>query len=271
MLIVALVLGVGPLRGPGAPDRAAAQALRDVAKIAEAAELSSTGAGEFRYTKSESAYLSSMDSASGQIISVLVPRVRQIWIAPDGSGRLSEVASEPIFLGEQDRQKWEAAGRPSLGVQNASRDFGPGGLYYVDLDSLPTDPEALAAVIRRQAEDTDVPTHVEMFVVVGDLLRETVAHPKLRAALYRVAADLPGIEYVGETTDRAGRVGIGVAMTSDYSGSKQRHMLIFDPTTSDLLGEEYLLLERVDSVDVEPPAVTGWAAYLESGLVANLP
>lgn len=271
VLIVALVLGLGPLRGPGAPDPAAAQALREVAAVAETGGLSSMEAGQFRYTKSESAYLSTHVVESGQAFSVLVPAVREIWIAADGSGRISEVVNEPVFLGDQDRQKWEAAGRPPLGGQGGSTDFGLGGLHYVDLDSLPTDPDALATVIRQRAEDTDVPTHVEMLVIVGDLLRETVAHAELRAALYRVAADLPGIEYVGETTDRAGRVGIGVAMTSGYSGAEERHMLIFDPITSDLLGEEYLLLERVDYLDAEPPAVTGWAAYLESGLVANLP
>jgi len=74
-----------------------------------------------------------------------------------------------------------------------------------------------------------------------------------------------------EVTDRAGRPGIAVAVTTDYWGAKQRFTLIFDPTTSALLSEERVLLERADWTDAKPPAVIGYTTYLESGVVTRLP
>lgn len=171
-------------------------------------------------------------------------------------------------MGERDRARWEAAGRPDLGGgETTDETFGPGGLHYEDLASLPTDPDELSQVIRARAEQTDVPVEAEMLVIVGDLLRETAAPPDLRGALYRVAARIPGVELVGEVTDPAGRRGVAVAVTSDYSGARTRKELIFDPETSDLLAEQEVLLERVQWLDADPPAVIGYAVYLESGTV----
>jgi len=45
----------------------------------------------------------------------------------------------------------------------------------------------------------------ETFAIIGDLLRETHAPPALRAALYEVAANLSGVEYIGEVKDAVGR------------------------------------------------------------------
>jgi hypothetical protein len=75
-----------------------------------------------------------------------------------------------------------------------------------------------------------------MFVLVGDDLRETSASPAERAALYEVAARIPGVELVGSVTDPAGRTGVAVAMTD--TTNHMRQTLIFDPQTAQLLAEE---------------------------------
>ena len=75
-----------------------------------------------------------------------------------------------------------------------------------------------------------------MFVLVGDDLRETATLPAVRAALYEVAARIPGVELIGNVTDRAGRAGVAVAMTD--TKSRTRQVLILDPKTSQLLAEE---------------------------------
>ena len=77
------------------------------------------------------------------------------------------------------------------------------------------------------------------FVMVGDLLRERAAPPALRAALYKVAAGIKGVELVGSVTDRAGRRGVAVAITSTYTGARVRDVLVFDPVTSALLAEAW--------------------------------
>lgn len=224
----------------------------------------------YRYTKTDSMYLHMLVPRSGELIAALVPKTRATWIAPDGSGRIRETAGEVVFLSERSRSAWQAAGSPALGLA-INEDFGPQGLSFEDLSRLPTDPSALATVIRERAQRADPPLDDEMFVVVGDLLRQQSAPPQVRAALYKVAAGIPGVELVGQVRDRAGRQGVAVAMTSTYSGLKQRHVLIFDPRTSALLAEETVLLEAVSWIDAKPPLVIGYATYLESGIVESLP
>jgi hypothetical protein len=251
---------------------AAARVLLALSEVAAAQPVEQTAAQSgYRYTKSEGAYLSTMAGPNTPPFSVLVPKTRELWIAPDGSGRLRETPGEPIFLGERDRARWQAAGRPQV-VFTRSRDFTPGELHYEDLATLPTDPQALAAVIRQRATiPSGPPVDVEMFILVGALLRETAAPPALRAALYQVAAQIPGVELVGTVTDRAGRTGVAVAKTTSHFGSKQRLVLIFDPATSALLGEERVLLEPVDWLDAKPPVVISYTTYLESRIVLALP
>ena len=94
--------------------------------------------------------------------------------------------------------------------------------------------------------------------IATNLLRETDASPALRAAIYKVAATIPGVEVLGPARDHSGRLGIGLA----YNTAGARSELIFDPRTSALLGE----------LDTDPAgALVGWAVYLRSRIVNGLP
>ena len=248
----------------------AAALLNDLASIAAAQPAASARAAGYRYTKVESTYLNMTVVNGGDVIAVLGPKTREMWIGPDGAGRIRETAGEATFLNERGRAAWLAMGSPQLN-RAINEDFGPGGLSYEDLARLPTDPVALAAVIRERAGRTQVPINDEMFVVIGDLLRQQEAPPAVRAALYKVAAGIPGVELIGDARDRSGRPGVAVAKTSSYRGLRLRNVLIFDPRTSALLGEEEVLLERATWVDAPPPVVVGYAVYLDSRIVESLP
>lgn len=274
------VLGLAGALIPGAllPDErlgaseAAARELTRAAAVAERQTAVVLAPGSYAYTKSQSRDVLElvMNAAGGQrSFSALIPRTREVWIGADGSGRLRETSGHPIFPGPGDRAAWEAAGSPALNERTSDRRFGPGGLHLPDLAGLPTDPDDLYERVREQADEADVPTNVEMLVVVGDLLRETAAPPALRAALYRVAARIEGIELIGRVTDRAGRAGIAVGITSDYTGTRERKILIFDPKTSTLLSERTVLLEHVNWLDADPPVVSGDTLYLASGVVGS--
>ncbi|MDA8217843.1 MAG: CU044_5270 family protein [Dehalococcoidales bacterium] len=275
VVVLALLVTVGgPLGNQGQPSASAAPLLTGLAEVAAGQPAPAAGAENgYRYLKSEEMYLACTAGAGPEPASMLCatdPKGREIWIAPDGSGRIREAAGERTFLSEGDRSAWAAAGLPTS-ASTTSQDFGPGELMYEDFAGLPTDPSALAAVIRQRAEQADPPVDVEMFVVVGDLLRQPGVPPEVRSALYKVAASIPGVELVGDMVDRAGRQGVAVAKTTDYWGAKERLVLIFDPATSALLGEEQVLLERADWTDATPPVVIGYATYLESSLVESLP
>jgi hypothetical protein len=270
------------------PDPAAAAALNHAADVAAAQpEVSRDG---YRHTTSEGAYLSGVgggpDLPNG--VWALVPVTREIWIKSDGSGRIVEARGEPIWFGPADRAAWQAQGSPDLrGTPFSDTRFGPtppgvdpwvpqpwpGSLYYQNVDALPTDLGTLRHMIdERAAANGGGATDYERFTIVGDLLRETVAAPKVRAALYRVAASLNGVELVGSMTDRAGRTGTAVSMTTDQSSrGLERRVLIFDPQTSSLLAEEDVLLHKVDWLDAEPPLIIGYNTYLVSEIVPTIP
>jgi hypothetical protein len=263
---------------------AAAEVLHAAARVAEGQPQTPMPADGYRYRRSKDAYRSYYDACSfpggpGECpapppndweFSVLVPHTREIWVAPDGSGRLLVTTGERRFLGPRDEATWEAAGRPQLDRPGTSDEtFGPDGLSFTDFSEYSTDPDELYDQIRSKAEGYGPSTDAEMLVLVGDLLREPVAPPDLRAALFRVAARIPGVELVGEVTDPAGRKGTAVARTSDDAGFLERNELVFDPETSELLAEREVLLERVDWIDAEPGTVIGYAVYLNSGVVGS--
>lgn len=284
-LVAILASSVVPFGG--GPDLAAAAALNRVADIA-ASQPAGPGVG-YRHTKSEGAHLSGIgggpDHPNG--IWALVPVTREIWAKADGSGRLVESRAEPIWFGPADKAAWVAAGSEDLrgdafsdtrfgptppGIEPGTPQAWPGSIYYENVDALPTDIDALRRVIDARAAAAEGSTDYERFTIVGDLLRETVAAPELRAALYRVAAGLNGVELVGSMTDRAGRIGIAVSMTNDQSSrGLERRTLIFDPETSMLLGEEDVLLHKVDWLEAEPPLVIGYTTYLVSDIVPAIP
>jgi hypothetical protein len=283
-LVAILATGLLPL-GRGA-DPAAAAALNRAAD--NAAAQPAAGAG-YRHTKSEGANLSGVggwpDHPNG--IWALVPVTREIWARSDGSGRVIETRGEPIWFGPADKAAWVAVGSPDLrGTPSSDTTFSltpsglapgtpqawPGSLYYENVDALPTDVAALRHVIDERAAAGGGATDYERFTIVGDLLRETVAAPQVRAALYRVAAGLGDVELIGSMTDRAGRTGTAVSMTNGQSSrGLERRVLIFDPRTSALLAEEDVLLHKVDWLDAEPPLLIGYDTYLVSDVVPAIP
>ncbi|WP_327419947.1 hypothetical protein OG612_41265 [Streptomyces sp. NBC_01527] len=61
--------------------------------------------------------------------------------------------------------------------------------------------------------------------------------PGVRAAAYRVMADLPGVRVVGRVTDPLGRKGVGVEFPDTYRTplGSTRQRLVVDPSTGAML------------------------------------
>lgn len=231
--------------------------------------------GQYIYTKSVNAYLTT-DLTTDQLgrttseFSVLIPRTRESWLGPDGTGWLHETSGKPAFLSERDRRRWVAAGRPDLGsgrvTDMALRNEDAPNLPMESLD-LPTDPEVLFARLEKQARGHSSGTYVQMFDLVGSNLRETYTTPAQRAALYEVAARLPGVELIGNVKDAVGRTGVGVAM-NDQS-HRERNALIFDPVNYALVGEQAISLPG-NWYGYPAGTVIGHGAYLEQAVVDAL-
>jgi hypothetical protein len=252
-ILLALVVPLMLPEGPGGASPAAADALHRVAlRAAQLPAEPSPGPGEYLYAES-SASATNLYVTGSDVPNFFFETTtkRSTWISPDGSGRIIEVSTID-FPSEDDRSAWREAGAPRLQEDFSSDEmFGRGELGYVETSELPSDPTELRSWIELRTGDDAWRT----FSMVGDLLRYRTAPPAVRAALYLVAADLDGVELVGEATDALGRSGVAVA----YTHAGLRHELIFDPGTAELLGEEDVLLEDSE-VDVEsggPGAIYG--------------
>lgn len=257
--VVAIVASVVlPSGETGGASPAAAAVLRHAAQIAAGRQAAAPpGPGQFVYTKSEGLVENTTVPAGGRAFNVFQTVTRESWIAPDGSGRIHQTEGQPRLATPADRAAWIADGRPDLndGSGNEDTTLDPGGLTYVDLSKLPTDPGQLKQLIETRSIEGGPPGDAETFTIIGDLLRETYAPPGVRSALYTIASELPGVELIGATHDHLGRPGTGVSFVSHGYGQE----LIFDSQTSALLAEQ--------SVDEHTGAVVEWTCYLSSGVV----
>ena len=112
---------------------------------------------------------------------------------------------------------------------------------YRLLQTLPTNPHALLAMIDRMERGHGPGPAQEAFVTIGDLLRNTIAPPKVAAALYRAAALIPGVILVPAATDAIGRHGVAVARIGPGVNGGVREELVFSRDTLQLIGERAVI------------------------------
>lgn len=193
-------------------------------------------------------------------LTVTVPE--ELWLAPDGSGRLSYGAEDPPRpASAADERAWRAAGAPDpatiaapIGEWGPKHPaYGPGGLDKAlifnsnleaalpeddPLSALPRDPQRLAAFLwdaaRKQRKgggdvENTFGTNVTTF------LRYPRTPPELRAALLQVFATLPGTRSLGVIEDGAGRSAAALQLPAGINDGND--VIAFDPETSRLLGE----------------------------------
>jgi hypothetical protein len=287
-IAIAIALPIAlPGGGTGGAEPAAAGMLHRVAiRAAQQPPDPVPRPGQYVYTKSESSSTFLYVVGDGRTLFFKQPHVRASWIGPDGSGRILSTAGAVTFPTEQDRATWIAAGSPDLCAdvcegQTNDESFAPGELAVRNFADLPTDPEELLELIEGRELIGGPDGDWETFSIIGDLLLEASPQPKVRAALYQVAAELPGVELVGRVVDGVGRPGVAVAYRHERTDAPSRLELIFDPTTAELLGSNEVLIAD-STVDVEsggPGAIYGGVGlagtrtftttYLVSGVVES--
>ena len=132
-----------------------------------------------------------------------------------------------------------------------------GDASYRLLQSIPTQPDALLAYLKagKKWTNDDPPTEI------GDMIRETIMPPALAAALYRLAATLPGATLVPHATNAAGRAGIGIMWTSKSARQVYQNEWIFDRTTLQFIGERIF--------NPKTGQVTGESAILQQAFTAK--
>ncbi|HWH21296.1 MAG TPA: CU044_5270 family protein [Solirubrobacterales bacterium] len=245
---VAVLIAVLALTGGGEEEDQLSAALDGAAARAAAAP-SPAGAQPFTYLKTREISVRTTD-ADRRSWNVDQSTTREEWVTPDGSGRLRIVAGPSRFVGSGDRVEWEGAGRPrflTLGFGGRTEDrWISAGQLRGRVVSLPIEPGALAVRLTEEAADAqgEGPLAAATLQLIAEDLRNPVASPELRRALYEAAKRIPGIEYLGDLTDADGRSGVGIGVTSSSAGRPRLYSLIFDPDTSQVLATEETALSE---------------------------
>ena len=274
--VAALLVSVVGIPGGGKGNRATLPAL---AKVAEAAAAQPAADTElpYRYEKTQSRYLDTAVWSKSLAWSFFVSETDEEWIAGDGSGRRHRVVAPVKFAEPEDREAWEAAGRPDFQphawsghVEDETLRAGSDNnrIYKSELSGIPTDPVEVSEWLIAQVAKSHngFSPAVRSLNLVSEILNDPLATPELRAALYEAEGLVPGIEYFGKATDAIGRPGIAIGAESANSGALTRYSLIFDPETSQVLATEETMLEAPAAFPYEKtPVLSGAKLFIESG------
>ncbi|SFP79974.1 MULTISPECIES: CU044_5270 family protein [Actinomadura] len=210
----------------------------------------------------------------------------ETWTGRDGTRHMTHIELADVPLTAQDRQKWRAAGSPEwvsipnpeggggqakLDMRQSSAGRSPWrasverfyGMTVAQIAELPTRPEALEKRLlslkghwHAVSSDGEREEPIRalrgqervraLSDVAGTLLSTAPAPPQVRAAVFRMLADLPGVRAEGKAADPLGRTGTVVSLPLRtttplglYTAPKQlgtyRRQFIVDPATGSLL------------------------------------
>ncbi|WP_033325684.1 CU044_5270 family protein [Streptomyces yerevanensis] len=195
---------------------------------------------------------------------------------------------------KEDEARWRAAGSPetmeaevtgneaggTLGYTMGTRPpmvmrtdaddkiyaLGPHNVSYQDLRELPSDSGELRRQLEKlHGEDSGAEAGVGRTAYVlrqaANLITMPVK-PAVRAAAYRVMAEMPGVRGLGSVSDPLGRKGAGFTFpgTSRTPLGSVEQRLVVDPSTGAMLSEQLVLVE---------PSAKAQKAGLDAGTTVN--
>ncbi|MBK3578166.1 CU044_5270 family protein [Streptomyces sp. MBT65] len=240
---------VGPGTSAHPSSRSAVALLEDIALAAEHEKsYGPVRDDQFVYVESKVSYAHDDGGAN----STIDPLHRQeVWMSVDGlhTGLVRE---------------------SGVGSHSVPPDVKPGkagwdvSSFYNNVKTLPTDADAMYDYLAKSALKYGGQEQSQaMFVLVGDLLRNSIVPPAQSAALFRAAARIPGITTVEHVTDAVGRPGVAVARTDP--DNPLRDEWIFDAKTYEFLGEREVATK--DNAGAKKGTVTANTAVLRRAVV----
>jgi hypothetical protein len=216
---------------------------------AAAAAQPSTMLHEGQYLLSKSLIMNRVEQDAHTL---LVTTSRATWTASNGTGLIVNRAIDIDFESPAERAAWERSGERLIwgnfsdmglhGEPYVCEYEQPGALFTPgthaqDLDSFPSDPDALEQVLREEIINSNIAAASEakqtstMFDEIGSKLVNFPGSSQQRAAFFEVLARQPGIEALGTRTDHVGRVGTAIGAT--WYGVRTE--MIVDPSTGRVL------------------------------------
>ena len=245
------------------PPATAAQLLARIATAAARQPAPVVRDSDFTYIRSMVAYEVDSISNGHETTSMEKLHERQIWLPVANvcatgllieQGERTPISPFPVVNGKVDRHPPKGTPMPNFTCPSEGH---LGDTTYRLLQSIPTQPDALLAYLKagKKWTNDDPPTEI------GDMIRETIMPPALAAALYRLAATLPGATLVPHATNVAGRAGIGIMWTSKTAKQVYKNEWIFDKTTLRFIGEK--------TYDPGTGRLTGESAIIQQAFTAK--
>lgn len=226
----------------------------------------------------------------------LVPVMKEVWTAPDGTTRVRETLGRVDFFSSANQSHWEGAGSPppwafDPGEHQVRRDssgrrfkeFAAKAFrgrreftYMSRLSQLPTEPEALRLAIENRRggsspldpSPASSPRGGATVERLLEILSEPIASAALRGAAFDALAEIPGIGFERNVADAAGRRGDAISWAR---GSGFGRRFILDPHTGEILAEAEMIFGPKATKEYGAPAGTPYreTAYLRSGIVGS--
>jgi hypothetical protein len=230
---------------------------------------------------------------------VYAPTLSEIWMSTDGHGpsweKSQDLGAKPATKADWDAWREEGAPTTFRGKDTGDEISSKPGRSHIDrikpdsyedlfgqrltpqdVRALPTDPGrlkmALTRLIRRESSHV---SDEQLFTWSSTVLLYSPASPKVRAATYRMLADLPGVKMLGPVTDQAGRTGTTVTIDAgiDSQASTFGTRLIIDPSTGRALATEMVMTGKgggaPGTADLEQVAVSN--VILHAGWTSKAP
>ena len=257
----------GPPVAGASPGSATPVGARDILLAAATrAEQAPAATGKYWHVKTMGVVGPLRVGTEPNVYRVVRRTVEESWDARDAKGASwtgrRDLGARPQTAA--DEKAWRADGSPATWTLKSdgqdvvlstrpdagelSEDIDPpryledlGQLTLAQVGKLPADQQALRAWVtdrvrtRMGHEPGSVASDRLVFGFLGRMLLDTPAAPKVRAAAFRILADLPGVRSLGTVRDDSGRSGQAVEF-ADETGTVQ---LIIDATTHLVLAEKY--------------------------------
>jgi hypothetical protein len=265
----AFVIGGAAPTHPGSSPQAskpvtAAVLLARIASAAASQPAPTVRDNEFMYIRSEVAYeIDAIDNNGHETTTMEKPHERQIWLPAANicvTGLVKEGGSStplspfPVVNGKVQPPSKADLGGFQLNFTCPSEGH-LGDASYRLLQSLPTNPKALLNYLKAGKKYTNDDPLQE----IGDMIKEAIIPPAVAAALYRVAALLPGATVVPDAVNAGGQHGIAIAWSPTNGAQTYRNEWIFDKKTLQYIGER--------DYNVKTGVVNGESAILQRAFV----
>lgn len=206
---------------------------------------------------------SDVEIGDGPAQSVVRSVQRESYFLPDDTFRSIEHRASPL---DQDGRVTAPIDEEGPSVTDDSFPSPDPGADYAE--KLPTDPAALRAALLDGFDPSTLSATPggALLSQVAALTGIYVLPPRLLSAIWQVLADEPSITLLGTTHDRRGREALILSAPAIDGHSQQ--LLLADPATGAILGDEVVLVKPSSAYSFTPPAVTSFDTVVSSERIA---